>query len=281
MPDRQRAVVFDLFHDTFHEGGLSFTVFPYESDLVAPFDGQVGVAEHHMVAIRLCHVLHDHRIVAGAGRGREFQAKCRSVFLVHLQYLKLFKHLDAALHLQGLGVCTFETFDKFPCFGNHLLLLVEGFLLLYAAFLAELQVTAVIHLVVVDAAHRDLDRTGGDMVDKRAVVADHNHRLSVVDQEVFEPLDRFDVQMVGRLVQQQHVGFLQQQLCQLDTHAPSAAELAGLPPEVVALESQSEQCFLDVGVIVDLFDRIKLLAECRDTLDQLHITVRFVVGPCL
>ena len=80
-------------------------------------------------------------------------------------------------------------FDKLPGFGNHLLLFVERLLLLYAAFLAELQITAVIHLVVVDAAHGDFDCAGGDMVDKCPVVADDNYRLPVIDQEIFQPLD--------------------------------------------------------------------------------------------
>ena len=115
------------------------------------------------------------------------------------------------------------------------------------------------------------------MVDKRAVVADHHHRLSVLDQEILQPLDRLDIQVVGRLVEQQHVGLLQQQLGQLDTHPPATAEFAGLACEVLALETQPEQRLFDVGVVVDLLDRVELLAQGRYPFDQLHVAVRLVI----
>ena len=99
MSDGQRAVVFDFFHDTFHQRGLPFAVLSYESDFVAPFYHQVGIAEDRMVAVCFCHVFDNHRIRTGAGRGRELQAECRCVFLIHFKYLKFFKHFDTALYL--------------------------------------------------------------------------------------------------------------------------------------------------------------------------------------
>ena len=104
--------------------------------------------------------------------------------------------------------------------------------MLLASLLAQLQVLAVVYLIIIDAAHRDLDGAGGDVVYEGPVVTDYDHRLSSLDQEVFQPLDRLDVEVVGRLVEQQYVGLFQKQLGQLDAHAPTAAELAGRSVEV-------------------------------------------------
>ena len=83
--------------------------------------------------------------------------------------------------------------------------------------------------------------------------------------------------MVGRLVEQQHVGLLQQQFGQFDTHPPATAELAGLPCEILAFETQPQQRLFYVGVVVDLLDRVELLAQGRYPFDQLHVAVRLVV----
>ena len=61
----------------------------------------------------------------------------------------------------------------------------------------------------------------GDVVEEVAVVGDDDHRAGILAQRLFEPLDRFGVEMVGRLVQQQQVGLFQQRHAQ--GHAPPLA----------------------------------------------------------
>ena len=163
-----------------------------------------------MVAVCLSYAFHDDRIAAAAGRRREFQAQCRGVFLVHFYQFQLFQHLHTALHLERLAVRTLEAFDEVLGFLNHLLLFLVLFHLLFAAFFPEYQVLRVVHLVVVDASHGHLDGAGGDVVYKFPVVADDYHCLGTVDEEILQPLDGFDVQVVGRLVQQQDVRVLEQ-----------------------------------------------------------------------
>jgi hypothetical protein len=53
-------------------------------------------------------------------------------------------------------------------------------------------------------------------------VRDEQHRAVVVFQVILEPLDRLDVQVIGRLVQQENRRPAQQQFRQLDAHAPAA-----------------------------------------------------------
>ena len=84
--------------------------------------------------------------------------------------------------------------------------------------------------------------------------------------------------MVGRLVQQQDVGLLQQQFGQLDTHAPSAAEVAGGAAEVAPLEAKSQQGLFHVFLVVGGIDGVELLAQGRHLFDELHVAVALVVG---
>ncbi len=90
----------------------------------------------------------------------------------------------------------------------------------------------------------------------------------------------FHVQMVGRLVQQQYVGLLQQQLGKLNAHAPSTAEVTGLAVEVFAYKAQSEQCFFHIFLVVGGVDGVEFFAQGRDILDKFHVAVTFVVGAC-
>ena len=135
MPQRQRPLMLDLFHDTLHQGRLTLAILPDESDLIPSLDHQISVSENRMIAIRFRDILDRHRIRARTGRRRKLQAQSRGIFLVHLQDLQLLQHLHTALHLQGLGVRALETLDELSRLGDHLLLLVISLLLLLTTFL--------------------------------------------------------------------------------------------------------------------------------------------------
>ena len=67
-------------------------------------------------------------------------------------------------------------------------------------------------------------------------MAHQDDGIGLGGQKIFKPLYTLDVQMVGRLIEQQHVGSPQQQLGQLYTHTPSSAELTGRTVEILARE---------------------------------------------
>ena len=46
------------------------------------------------------------------------------------------------------------------------------------------------------------------MVNEGTVVTDDNDRLTRLDEEVLEPLDRLDVEVVRRLVKKEDIGLL-------------------------------------------------------------------------
>ena len=278
MTEREDTFVLQLLHDAAHEGTLPFPVLPDEGNLVATLDHQVDIREDALVAKGLADALHLHGIVARAWGRWEAQADSGGIDLVDLDQLELLKHTYTALHLIGLGVCALEALDEVGRLGDELLLLLVGLHLLLATLGTQALVLGVVHLIVVEAAHRDLEGTRGDVVNEGAVVADDDDRLPRLDEEVFEPLDRLDVEVVRRLVKKEDIRLLQEELCQLDTHTPSPTELARLSLEVASLEAKTKERQLDSLVIVDLFDSVVLLTQRRHLLDDRHILGAIVVG---
>ena len=68
-----------------------------------------------------------------------------------------------------------------------------------------------------------------------------NHGVRVAGQVFLEPVPRVEVEMVGRLVEQQQSGAAEQQLRQGDAHLPAARERLARPVEVLGGESQPAQ----------------------------------------
>ncbi len=70
---------------------------------------------------------------------------------------------------------------------------------------------------------------------------DEHQGVRIIVQIFFQPVARFQVEMVGGLVEQQQVGFLQQQLGQRQPHLPAAGEFLRLPIPVFFAKSKSLQ----------------------------------------
>ena len=71
----------------------------------------------------------------------------------------------------------------------------------------------------------------GGVVEEVAVVCYRNDRAGEAHEELLQPLDRFRIQVVGRLVQQLHVGLAQQEFAQSDAAFFTAGQIAdfGIP----------------------------------------------------
>ena len=141
--------------------------------------------------------------------------------------------------MQSFGISAFEAFDEVFGFGYELLLFVIRLLLLFATFFAEFQIFGVIYFIVINPSHCHFNSTGSDVIHKFTVVADDDDSLTIIDEEIFQPLDTFNIEVIGRLIQQQHIWVLQQQLGKFDAHTPSTAEVTGLTVKVFACEAES------------------------------------------
>ena len=92
-----------------------------------------------------------------------------------------------------------------------------------------LQPARVVALVGDAAATVELEDPAGDVVQEIAVVGDRDDRPRVVEQVALEPRDRFGVEMVRRLVEQQQVRLAQQQPAERDAAPLAAGERASRP----------------------------------------------------
>ncbi len=80
---------------------------------------------------------------------------------------------------------------------------------------------------------------GGDAVEEPAVVGDDDGAAGEGEQRLLERAQRVDVEVVGRLVEQQHVAAAAQQLGEVQAVALAAGELAELLLLVGALEVEA------------------------------------------
>ena len=93
--------------------------------------------------------------------------------------------------------------------------LLAGFFLDQARVLL-LQPRGIVALPRNAAAAIELEDPLGRVVEEVAIVRDRDDRARKALQEMLEPFDRFGVEMVGRLVEQQHVRLGQQQAAERD-----------------------------------------------------------------
>ena len=91
------------------------------------------------------------------------------------------------------------------------------------------------------------EHVGGDPVEEPAVVGDDDGAAGERQQRLLERAQRVDVEVVGRLVEQQQVAAGAQQLGEVEAVALAARELADLLLLVGALEVEAG----DVGAAVD------------------------------
>ena len=128
------------------------------------------------------------------------------------------------------------------------------------------------HHVVVPAGVRDdglvvdVRDVRAHLVEEVAVVRDHDQRAVVLDEELAQPVDRVEVQVVGRLVQQQRLRVAEQRLRQQHAHLLSALDLRHLAR--VQLVGDVEALQQDRGVA---FGRVAvLLADDAFELAEAH-----------
>ena len=184
---------------------------------------------------------HGH-LVARARRDAEFELH-HLALLRQLDLFDLVQRLDAALHLRRLGRVRPEAVDEALLLGQHGLLPREGRLLIGLADGALALVEIVVAGVGDDLAGIDLGDLRDDAVHELAIVRGHQQRAGIGLEELLQPDDGFDIQVVGRLVHQQHVGPAQQHARQRDAHLPAARERADVAIDLVVLEAQAVQHF--------------------------------------
>ena len=168
--------------------------------------------------------------------------------LRNLDALDLLQLLDAALHLLGLGGLVAEAVDEGFELLDALALVLVGGDQRVAPLLLLRQIFFVVAAVEVDALVPDLDDAIDRDVEEIAVVRDQHVGEGILQQVLFQPVARFEIEMVRGLVEQQQVGLRQQQLGQRDAHLPAAGEFFGVARPVFLAEAEAVEHGADLRV---------------------------------
>ena len=124
----------------------------------------------------------------------------------------------------------------------------------------------------------DLYRTVGNMVDESFIMAHQHHSFGRLSEKLFQPLNAFNVEVIGGFIEQKHVRPLQQYLRKFDTHTPSARKFGRRAIEIRSQKAQSRQCAFHFSLIPFGPDHHVALVFLRKLLYQGKILLTLVVG---
>ena len=144
-----------------------------------------------------------------------------------LDPLDLLQFLDAALYLLRLGRLVAEAVDEGFQLLDAVLLVLVGRLQLRAPLVLLQLVTGEAAGIEVQALVPQLGDLANADIQEIAVVRHQHERVRIGAEVLLQPVAGFQVEMVGRLVQQQQIGLFQQQLGERDAHLPAAGKLLG------------------------------------------------------
>jgi hypothetical protein len=227
----------------FHQRGFAGAVAAEQADAAVGAQGEAKLVEDYLPAKRRpryakprlavadsCIVDQQQRIGKAARLG-EAEAEGR-VDVGGLDLAHPGQHLDPALRLARLGGLGTEAVDVALQVRRLALLLGRQCQVVGQALGARSLAGRVVAGEKLQLAVLDGEDMGGDDVEKIAVVRDQDQRALIALEPVFEPEDGVEVQMVGRLVEQQEVGAAHQGAREVEAHAPAAGEFGHRSLEV-------------------------------------------------
>ena len=88
----------------------------------------------------------------------------------------------------------------------------------------HLLVLGVRRFVIINLYKRNFNGALRHIIKESTVVRHQYHCPVIIYQEIFQPLNGFNIEVIGGFVEQHNTGFLQQYLCKLHAHLPTAAE---------------------------------------------------------
>ena len=207
----------------------------------ADVEGDAG--EEEPVIEAFGKILDVQNIPAAADTGCEHQMhivpeRDGAVYLLHL-----IQHFLAALGaLDGLlPVELAELGDDLLLMFALRLIIQEGFPFFLPQRFAPLGIGRVVAGKDPGMCVLDFDDGGHCAIQEIAVVGHNQNRPAIVHQIVLEPADAADIEMVGRLVENDQIGFQQQKFSERHAGFLAAGENADLPAPVLVREAEAAQ----------------------------------------
>ncbi len=97
-----------------------------------------------------------------------------------------------------------------------------------------------------------------DFIHELAVVGDEEEGAGIIFQVILEPEKREEIEMVRRLVEQEEVGFHDEQARQPGAHDPAAAHFPGLAAEIGVAIAEAAEHFLGPGFHLGIVEFVVL-----------------------
>ena len=213
--------------DDLEKCGHSAGIVADEHHLFLLFDLEAHLVEEHGTVVgHGFEILYLENLVAGLAIHLENDAGIATRRRLDFFDIELFEHLLARSGLTALGHIGREAADEFFQF----LLLFLGLLALVLRLAqGELRRLVPERIVTREEGHFaevDVDGVGANLVEEVTVVRNDEHGVFEVAEIVFEPFHRFEVKVVGWLVEEEVVGLTEEGLCQHHAHLLLVGEVA-------------------------------------------------------
>ena len=195
--------------------------------------------------------------------------------------LEPLERLEPALRLAGLRGLGAEAVDKqLQVRDFALLLLVRRLLHLQGSRSLAFEL-GVVPLVELERTVVDVADVAHGVVQKLPVMGDQQKRAAVARQPLLQPQHGIQIEVVGRLIEEQQVRARHQRLRQIQAHAPTAGELRDGPGQVGLRKPESMQDLRSTGsgtVAADRGQTLVQLAEAPGAVSFPGGTARRPVG---
>jgi len=229
-----------------HQGRFAGAVGTDQGQPLAPLHGQVHVLQHAQGPVAMLDPLQGQNLPATGGRIGEAESDGLALRR-HLDAFDFFQLLDAALNLRRAIGLIAEAADESLDTGDFLVLTLAGRPQGSHARFPGNQVLAVVARILGKAAVPQFDNAPNHAIEEEPIMGHQDHGEGIVDQVFFQPVAGRQVEMVGRLIEQQQIGPAQQQFGQGDAHLPTTGKmLAGTLPVGLG-KPQSGQDLADFG----------------------------------
>jgi len=184
-------------------------------------------------------VFHGQDLVADFTERAEINVRILTAGGTDVIQLNLLKCALTGSCLLGFGGIGRETLDEFLQLLNLLFLFAVGFLHLLNNQLAGLYPEIVVSRKQLDLAIINIRNLRADLVEEVTVMGHHDYRILKINQELFQPCNGIQVQMVGRLVQKQYIRIAEQGLGQQHLYLLGAQQAAHLGIVKVSLNTKA------------------------------------------